>query len=101
MKPHSTTVRIPCQDLRRKFNANEGGYPAKINSLKWNCSYDGLASPKSGQPPGTRSQLRVYFDGALPVMWLHCFLLPSGELGGSGRMDPKRLFVAGIYYYCS
>lgn len=71
-----------------------------INSLTSTCIYDELAHPKSKQPPGTRSQLHKYFDGYLPVMWLHCFVLPSGKLGASKKMDPKRLLVNGTYYFC-
>jgi hypothetical protein len=33
-------------------------------------------------------------------MVLHCFVLPSEKLGASGKMDPKRLLVNGVYYYC-
>jgi hypothetical protein len=95
-----SAIRIPCHELRDKFNSNEGGYPAKIDMLTCACIYDQLASPKSKQPPGTRSQVRKYFDGTLAVMVLHCFVLPSGKLGASGKMDPKRLLVNGVYYYC-
>jgi hypothetical protein len=59
-----------------------------------------LASPRSKQPLGTRSNVYKYFDGETSVMVLHCFVLRSGELGASGKMDPKRLLVDGISYYC-
>jgi hypothetical protein len=32
-------------------------------------------------------------------MLLHCFVKPDGRLGASGKMDPKRLLVDGVYYY--
>ena len=101
MKSNLPSIRIHCTDLQSKFNSNEGGYPAKIDSLGQVCIYDEPASAKSRQPPGTRSKMYEYFDGYVPVMWLHCFELPSGKLGGSGKMDPKRLLVHGVYYWCN
>lgn len=86
--------------MQNKFNNNEGGYPERIHELACECIYDEAAHAKSGQPPGTRSKMYKYFDEGKPVMLLHCFQLPSGELGASGKMDPKRLLVDGIYYYC-
>lgn len=64
------------------------------------CTYDQPASPKSHQVPGTRSKIYKYFDGYDPVMVLHCFERPDGTLGGSGKMDPKRLLVNGVVYFC-
>jgi hypothetical protein len=97
---HLPNVKITAKELQRKFNSNEGGYPAKIRSLRTRCIYDKPASPKSRQPPDTRSQVHEYFDGCLSVMIVHYFVLPSGKLGASGMMDPKRLLVDGIYYFC-
>jgi len=93
-------VRITKKALQRKFNDNEGGYPAQIHSLRRVCTYDEPANFKSHQEPGTRSVLYKYFDGAQPVMWLHCFIRSDGKLGASGKMDPKRLFVNGVYFFC-
>jgi hypothetical protein len=93
------TIKVTSKELQGKFNVNEGGYPSKIDELARECIYDRPASPKSNQPPGTRSRLYKYSDGTLPVMYLHSFVLPSGELGASGKMDPKRLLVGGVYYY--
>jgi hypothetical protein len=92
--------RILCRDLQRKFNNNEGGYPERIDSLACTCTHDEPAHSKSRQPPGTRSKIYRYFDGMMLVMVLHCFELPSGKLGASGKMDPKLLLVDGVIYYC-
>ena len=46
------------------------------------------------------SRLYKYWDGSVAVMYLHCFVEPSGAIGGSGKMDPKRLLVDGVSYYC-
>ncbi len=100
MTPHLPAIRITCRQLQDKFNKNEGGYPAQIDSLACVCVYDQPASPKSGQAPGTRSKLYKYFDGYVAVMWLHCFERPDGTLGASGKMDPKRLVIDGVVYYC-
>jgi hypothetical protein len=89
MTSRTPSVRITCHELQNKFNGNEGGYPAKIESLRCNCIYDELASPRSKQPLGTRSKVYKYFDGETSVMVLHCFVLRSGELGASGKMDPN------------
>ena len=86
--------------MQDKFNNNEGGYPAQIDSLSSVCIYDQPASLKSRQTPGTRSKVYKYFDGYNAVMWLHCYERPDGALGGSGKMDPKRLLVNGVEYYC-
>lgn len=94
------SIRITEKEIQDKFNNNEGGYPKRIHELTRECIYDRPASRKSGQPPGTRSKLYKYFDQGLAVMYLHCFELPSGELGASGKMDPKRLLVDGVFYYC-
>jgi hypothetical protein len=97
---HLPNVKITAKELQRKFNNNEGEYPAKIHSLRNRCIYDKPASPKSKQPVNTRSQVHEYFDGSLSVIIVHYFVLPSGKLGASGKMDPKRLLVDGIYYFC-
>src|ERR1700689_2172959 len=54
-RPYS--VRITCRQLQDKFNNNEGGYPAQIDSLSSVCIYDQPASLKSRQTPGTRSKV--------------------------------------------
>jgi hypothetical protein len=97
---HIPSVRITPRELQDKFNSNEGGYPAQIDSLAMVCIYDQLAGPKSRQVPGTRSKVYKYFDGYEAVMVLHCFERPDGTLGGCGKMDPKRLLADGVTYFC-
>jgi len=95
-------IRISENELRGKFNGNEGGYPARRASLKVRRVYDEPASPRSNQEPGTRSIVDSYYDDDdQKVMTLHYFLRPDGTLGGSGRPDPKELLVDGIMYYKS
>ena len=92
-------VRITEPELQYKFNCNEGGYPSKIDSLRKENTYYELARPQSGQPVGTMSVVDKYWDGELPVMVLHWFELPSGHLGASGLLDPKRLLVLRVSYF--
>ena len=47
------------------------------------------AHPSSGQPRRTRSERVVYYDGGQPVAVAHRFVTPDGNIGGSGRPDPK------------
>jgi hypothetical protein len=93
-------VWVTAKELQDKFNRNEGGYPAKIHFLRRELIYNRPASAKSRQKHGTMSRLYKYFDGNKPAMWLHCFVEPSGDLGASKKMDPKRLLIGGTYYYC-
>ena len=93
-------IRITENELQRKFNNNEGGYPSQIARLKKRTVYDEPASPKSGQVPGTRSIVEMYYNAAgQRVMTLHYFLKPDGTLGGSGKMDPKELLVGNAMYF--
>jgi hypothetical protein len=94
------SIKVTDKELQRKFNQNEGGYPARMASLRRVCIYDRPANSKSHQRVGTRSRLYKYFDGDTPVMYLHCFVELSGKLGASSKMDPKRLLIDGVYYYC-
>jgi len=74
-------IRISERELQDKFNRNEGGYPGKIDALRRQTVYSSPASAKSRQRPGTMSVLYKYWDGNLAVMYLHCFVEPTGELG--------------------
>jgi len=51
---------------------------------------------KINEPRCTRSQMVLYAtkDGK-PVALVHQYRRPDGQIGASGRPDPKRLFVSG------
>jgi hypothetical protein len=53
-----------------------------------------------GFPFGTRSQFIIYRDGHHEVARAHRYLLPDGQLGASGRPDPKRMLCCGVIFYC-
>lgn len=92
-------IKVPQRQLRDKFNANEGGYPKRMQELRKVTTYDQPASPKSGQAIGTRSRIDKYYDSQQLVMVLHYFLRPDGSLGGSGKYDPKKLLIDGVLYW--
>lgn len=52
-----------------------------------------------GMPHGTRSQFVIYTDGPQEVARAHRYLLPSGQLGGSGKPDPKRMLCCGVIFF--
>jgi len=57
------------------------------------------AAPKAPVPVCTRSQLVLYKDKRRrTVAIVHQYLLPSGELGASGKPDPKQLWHEGVLY---
>ena len=93
------TVRITERELQNKFNADEGGYPSRMNELRKVNTYDELANPRSGQPRGTRSKIDKYYDQDQLVIVVHYFSRPDGSLGGCGKYDPKKLLVDGVLYY--
>jgi hypothetical protein len=48
------------------------------------------------EPRCTRSQIVIYYDlQGQPLALVHQYRRRTGELGVSGKPDPKRLFVAG------
>ena len=49
----------------------------------------------------TRSQMVIYYDlQGQPLALVHQYRRKTGELGGSGRPDPKRLFISGKIIAC-
>jgi hypothetical protein len=93
-------VRIAPRELQDKFNCGAGCYVKRLGSLRPERTRCGLASPSSGQPAGTKSIMCKYWHGDIPVLYLHWFELPSGEIGASGKKDPKRILVHRVSYFC-
>jgi len=62
---------------------------------------DELANPAYNQPPGTRSIIADYYDGAVKVACVHYYWLPASpgvtwRIGGrSGIPDPKAVLWNG------
>src|SRR5215212_10282776 len=53
-----------------------------------------------GFPQGTHSQFVIYREGSQEVARAHRYLLPNGQVGGSGLPDPKRIICCGVILYC-
>jgi len=57
------------------------------------------SSSRANQPVCTRSQYIIYIDAnGEKVAGVHQFLRADGQLGASGRPDPKELFINGVLY---
>ena len=63
---------------------------------------EGTPNPRSGEPPGTRSQIVEYWGtegGALvKIAVAHRYLRRDGSLGASGKADPKRILHNGVVH---
>ena len=52
-----------------------------------------------GEPANTLSQMVSYRDSEdTEIARAHQYLRPNGEIGASGKPDPKRLYEGGILY---
>lgn len=78
---------------------NDGQYYQKVlgNQLTAHIKKDKLlSSVPIGEPPGVRSQILYYYDqNGEPVAIVHQYVRPDGSLGGSGKPDPKKIFLEG------
>jgi len=86
-------VRVTKSELRRKFR--EGDYQGKVErgELNQKILKDGHPSPpRAAEPYCTRSQIIAYLDRSGKKLAIaHRYLRPNGELGASGRPDPKTI----------
>lgn len=57
-----------------------------------------LAPATSAEPAGTVSHILEYLQAEQLVAKAHQYLRPDGTVGGSGRPDPKWLFIDGVIY---
>jgi hypothetical protein len=92
-------INVPAETLRQMFN--EGGYweLAKQGQLHEKPYSQGPPEPRSGEPPGTLSQIVAYLDSqGRQVAIVHQYLRKDGSIGGSGKPDPKKLFHKGNLY---
>lgn len=61
---------------------------------------DHPSPPRADEPICTRSQTVAYYDRTgMKVAVVHQFVRKDGDLGASGRPDPKRLLEEGVLYY--
>lgn len=100
MKSDLPEVRVSVEELRRIFN--ESAVPEGIRSGLYRIDVvrSNHADPeRSGQVYCTQSQTVDYLDtDDNVVVRVHQYLLPDGNIGGSGRPDPKRLVLENTVY---
>jgi hypothetical protein len=54
---------------------------------------------KTDFPERTNSETVEYFEGVLKLAVAHRYVLPSGQIGGSGRPNPKKMVCCGVIFY--
>jgi hypothetical protein len=92
-------INVSAETLRKLFN--ESGYweLAKQGKLLEKVYSQAPPQKRSGEPPGTLSQIVAYLDSqGRQVAIVHQYLRKDGSIGGSGRPDPKKLFYQGNLY---
>lgn len=58
-----------------------------------------IAPSTAGEPNGTLSQMVSYRDSDnREVARCHQYLRPDGTIGGSGKPDPKRVYLEGTLF---
>ena len=84
--------------LRRRFA--EGDYLNRALAGEFGCCLTRTKRARSrDEPPGTQSVAASYVNESLHCIFLvHFYLRPDGTIGGSGKPDPKWLFVDGVVY---
>ena len=92
--------RVSAAELREMFNT--GGYLQQIQDGQLQAVLRAdkhPSAPRAQEPVCTRSQYTIYLDAeGQEVAHAHQYLRTDGNLGASGRPDPKRLLVNGILY---
>src|SRR5262245_63398704 len=106
MYPHPITKRRLSEwDLKRLFN--EGGLIKEIRrgvfrAESKRCSPVLPSNPRIGRtiPIGSISQtLHFYDDQERKALELQRYIKPDGELGASGKNDPKELLIENVLYH--
>ncbi len=91
--------KVSAVEIQNLFNhANYWGR-VKSGEFSEKLYSQGPPSPRSGEPPGTLSQMISYLDPhGREIARVHQYLRKNGTLGGSGRPDPKKLLHNGVLY---
>jgi hypothetical protein len=92
------TKTVDATTLRKLFNEAGLYERSRSGEIQALVTYDQPAHPRSGQPPGTRSQLVTYYENGKEVATVHQFELKDGSLGASELPDPKEVVVDGVHY---
>src|SRR2546421_11855540 len=92
-------INASAEMLRKIFNDNGYWNLVKHGQLFEKVYREEPAQKRSGEPPGTLSQIVAYLDTqGRQVAIVHQYLRKDGTIGGSGRPDPKKLFYKGNIY---
>ena len=93
-------LRILEDEMRRRFN--NGNYLARLHKGELTAALlrDRHPSlPAADEPFCTCSQMVSYRDlNGNEIARVHQYLRQDGQIGASGRPDPKRLYEDGILY---
>jgi hypothetical protein len=94
-------AEVAASELRGLFN--EGHFSERASrgdlTVRVKPGSEHPAPSAANEPPGTVSHILQYFDDAgWLVAQAHEYLRPDGTVGGSGRPDPKWLFIDGVIY---
>jgi hypothetical protein len=93
------TVVVTAAELRQKFRDLDFLGRLQRGELTERLIKDRQPNPPPfGMPAGTRSQIIAYVDAGRQVAIVHQYLLPNGQIGGSGLPDPKRLLIDGLLH---
>jgi hypothetical protein len=92
---------ISSSELRSRFNA--GRYLNRAAHGEFVCCLKDVKRPSSpDETPGTLSYIVGYLDSSgKQVFLVHLYLRPNGDIGGSGREDPKWLLDDEAIFYGS
>ena len=91
-------LAISSSELRLRFNA--GRYLGRAYRRKFCCCLkDVKRSSSPDEPRGTLSFIVGYLDThGKQIFLVNLYLRPNGEIGRSGREDPKWLLEDGTIY---
>lgn len=95
--PQWVTPDIICQEFnQRQFYEKAQRGELVQHVFHYNTHLKRSQRKELGEPHCTRSQMVIYYDSnGEPVALVHQYKRRDGSLGGSGKPDPKRLFVSG------
>ncbi len=85
--------------MRELFNKNRLWERLQENEFTSFILESRVAPATAGEPAGTLSQMVSYRDlDSNEIARVHQYLRADGSIGGSGKPDPKRVFIEGILY---
>src|SRR5437764_13612723 len=92
-------INASAETLRKLFNDSGYWKLVKQGQLFEKVYSEQPPQKRSGEPPGTLSQIVAYLDSqGRQVAIVHQYLRKDGSIGGSGRPAPTQLFYRGNIY---